>query len=92
MAYINGKTIKFAVKSDPLPQQSMSAGRKYEWPFATMKVGECFYFPIDGKGVIASSRARSKISRAAILHRVTGKRFVTRAMPDDKHIGVWRIV
>lgn len=84
--------VKFEVKAGvQLPPPQQNANRKYDWPFGTMKVGECFYFPIEGTGVIAVTKARGIVMRNAKEWRVTGRRFATRAIKGDKYIGVWRI-
>ena len=84
-------SMKFKVKHDPLPPSNGGGVKKYDWPFEKMKVGECFYFPIEGAGFKAIYAARHTIMRAAKEWRVTGRRFATRLMPGDKEIGVWRI-
>ena len=86
----NGK-FHFKVQTMPIPLPSSTGNSKYDWPFGTMKVGECFMFPINGTGVKATYIARGIIYRNAGMWRATGRRFVTRLMPNDADIGVWRI-
>lgn len=83
---------KFKVESGvTMPVTASGGARKYEWPFGTMKVGESFFFPIHGQGVIAVLKARGIVMRNAKDWRVTGRRFATRVMKDQKSLGVWRI-
>lgn len=83
--------VKFKVeKGVPLPQDGRGGGQRYEWPFGTMKVGECFFVPIDGT-FKSTYQARHTIFRHARLWHNTGRKFTTRLMPDDRRIGVWRI-
>lgn len=83
--------MKFKVAADPLPSIHSGGNKKYDWPFATMKVGECFYFPIKGDGVIAVSTARDKVTTSAREYRITGRKFVTRHIEEKKAIGCWRV-
>jgi hypothetical protein len=84
--------MKFAVKKEPLPASHGGGGKKYDWPFEKMKVGECFYFPLaNGDGVMQVYAARAKIRKAADQWGVVGKRFATRHIREKKAIGVWRI-
>ena len=79
------------LKNVPLPSWGSGGGKKYDWPFGKMKVGECFFVPLQKNEPVGGFRTRSAILRGASLWRVTGRRFATRLSDDDKHIGVWRI-
>lgn len=86
------ETIKFKVQREEIPDSHLGGPRKYEWPFATMKVGECFYFPLKGgDGVRQVYGARATIMMAAREYRASGLRFATRHIREKRAIGVWRI-
>lgn len=43
----NNEMIKFKVQNGvPLPFARGGNGRKYDWPFGTMKKGQCFFVPL----------------------------------------------
>ena len=82
----------FKIQKDALPDPRFCGPRKYDWPFASMKVGECFYFPLkQDDGVKQIYMARARIGKAAREYRATGMRFTTRHLDDKKSIGVWRV-
>lgn len=82
----------FKIQKDELPDPNTGGSRKYDWPFATMKVGECFYFPLKTEdGVKQVYTVRGKIMMAAREHRATGMRFSTRHIREKQAIGVWRV-
>lgn len=83
--------MKFKVQRDELPDANLGGTRKYEWPFGSMKVGDCFYFPLkQADGVRQIYTARAKIMLAAREYRASGLRITTRHMREKQAIGVWR--
>ena len=74
-----------------MPRARCGGERKYDWPFETMKVGECFMVPLKDSSFPEIYNKRQTILRATRLWHTTGRRFSTRLMPNDKAIGVWRI-
>lgn len=92
----NGKekvvAMTFKVQKEELPDAMFGGKKRYEWPFGTMKVGECFYFPLkNGDGVRQVYTVRGKIMQAAREWRASGMRFATRHLRDRQAIGVWRV-
>jgi len=92
---VNGSTgtMKFKVERGiGIPNPHLSLGKKYEFPFGTMKVGECFTYPLSANaGVIEVQKTRGLLLRHAAYWRVTGRRFATRVLPGRKGVGCWRI-
>lgn len=83
--------MNFRVKSGvAIPNPHLSLGKKYDFPFATMKVTECFDFPVENDGVIAMMKARGAVLRYAAPYKLLGKRFTTRVV-GPKMLRVWRI-
>ena len=74
----------YRVYRDPLP--AARPGRAVKYPFAQMKVGDCFYVPVEDlrtKNVVAVA-ARSWAKRNS-----KDWKFVTRVIGD--RIGIWRV-
>lgn len=69
---------------DPVPQPHQ--GRRTKYPFAQMKVGDCFYIPLSelkSPNVLASS------ARQWAKRNNENRRFVTRIVGDM--VGIWRV-
>ena len=83
---------KFKVqKGVPMPGWHAGGVKRYDWPFGTMKKGECFFVPLKDGSFKEIYGKRQTILRAAIMWRAAGRKFSTRLMPNDKAIGVWRV-
>ena len=69
---------------DPIPEPQQ--GRRPKYPFAQMKVGDCFYMPLKelkSPNVLASS------ARQWAKRNNRNCRFVTRVVSD--RVGIWRV-
>jgi len=65
-----------------LDVQKANKGRKPKYPFSTMEVGQCAFFP----GLNTASNAAT----AAYIHaRKTGKKFT--CVSDEEGLKVWRV-
>lgn len=73
--------------------------REYKYPFATMEVGEMFFIPEGGKGVVNQASAAGKelgrkFATRVLFMRRKGRSWevCTSDMPDGQQgVGVWRM-
>ncbi len=77
-------TEAFKVYRHPLPDAQ--PGRRSKYPFAQMKVGECFYVPIQE---LKSKNALAAAARQWASRNSKDRKFATRVVDDL--VGIWRI-
>ncbi len=90
MKKANDSLVHFEVKSGVQIPAARSANKKYDWPLDKMEVGQSFMVPCRG-AIDGNYRVRALVYNAAKEFKREGRRFITRLMPNDKEVGVWRI-
>lgn len=74
----------YKIYRDPVP--GWQAGRRSKYPFAEMKVGDCFYIPLKQ---VNSQNAVASAARQWTKRNSKDWKFVSRVVGD--RIGLWRV-
>jgi hypothetical protein len=77
-------TQAYKVYRHPLPDAQ--PGRRSKYPFAQMKVGDCFYVPVKD---LKSKNALAAAARQWASRNSRDRKFATRVV--DELVGIWRI-